>query len=259
MFRNRTSASLALVLAASLAGCQKDAGASTPAATTPAEAPATAAAAPGDLKNDEEKTLYAMGLVMGRNLSGLGLSEADMKVLTLGMADEALGKPKKVSLEEWGPKIQAFAQGRASAMAATEKKSSEAFLAKAAAEKGAQKKPSGLIYTEVAAGTGANPTPSDSVKVHYTGRLVDGTVFDSSVQRGKPAEFTLGGVIPCWQEGVALMKKGGKAQLVCPSSLAYGDAGSPPTIKPGATLIFDVELLDVVKGGMPPAASAPKK
>ena len=247
MFRNRTSAAVALVLALSLTGCQKDAGATAP------PAPATPAAASGP-QSDEQKTLYAMGLVMGRNLSGLGLSEADMKVLTLGMSDEALGKPKKVSLEEWGPKIQAFARGRASAMAATEKKSSEAFLAKAAAEKGAQKKPSGLIYTEVAAGTGANPTPSDSVKVHYTGRLVDGTVFDSSVQRGKPAEFTLGGVIPCWQEGVALMKKGGKAQLVCPAALAYGDAGSPPKIKPGATLVFDVELLDIVAKG-----AAPKK
>ncbi len=80
-------------------------------------------------------------------------------------------------------------------------------------------------------------------------------VFDSSVQRGTPAEFTLGGVIPCWQEGVQLMKKGGKAQLVCPSSLAYGDAGSPPKIKPGATLVFDVELLDIVA---PSAPGAPR-
>jgi FKBP-type peptidyl-prolyl cis-trans isomerase FkpA/FKBP-type peptidyl-prolyl cis-trans isomerase FklB len=196
-----------------------------------------------------------MGLVMGRNLSGLGLSAADLETLKLGMTDEALGNPKKVTLEEWGPKIQAFAQGRASAIAATEKKASESFLEKAAAEKGAQKKPSGLIYTEVAAGNGPNPTASDMVKVHYTGKLIDGTVFDSSVERGQPAEFRLGGVIPCWQEGVQLMKKGGKAQLVCPSSLAYGDAGSPPKIKPGATLVFQVELLDISKA--PAAMAAP--
>jgi len=244
MFRNRTSAVPALVLTVLLAGCQKDAGAAAPAAPAVAE-----------LKTDDEKTLYAMGIVMGRNLAGLDLAEADLEVLMLGMKDEALGKPKKAELEVYGPKIQAFAQARAGAVAAKEKQASESFLATAAAGKGAQTKPSGLIYTEVAAGTGASPKPTDTVKVHYTGKLVDGTVFDSSVQRGTPAEFTLGGVIPCWQEGVQLMKKGGKAQLVCPSSLAYGDAGSPPKIKPGATLVFDVELLDIVA---PSAPGAPR-
>ena len=107
-----------------------------------------------------------MGLVMGRNLAGLGLSAADLEMLKIGLTDEALGKAKKVTLEEFGPKIQAFAQGRAGAVAAKEKVASEAFLTKAAAEKGAQKKPSGLIYTEVAAGTGREPrrraTPSRS-------------------------------------------------------------------------------------------------
>lgn len=242
MFRNRTSAVAALVLSTFLAGCQKDAGAA---------APAPAAVEP---KTDEEKTLYVMGIVMGRNLAPLGLSEADLEMLKLGMTDEALGKPKKATLDEFGPKIQAFAQGRAGAIAAKEKSTSAAYLEKAAAEPGAQKKPSGLVYTEVAAGTGANPTPSDRVKVHYTGKLTDGTVFDSSVQRGQPAEFTLGGVIPCWQEGVQLMKRGGKARFVCPSDIAYGDAGSPPAIKPGATLVFDVELLDIVKGPAAPGA-----
>ncbi len=250
MFRNRTSAVSALVLALFLAGCQKDAGAT---------APAPAAPVAVEPKTDDEKILYAMGLVMGRNLTGLDLSAADLEMLKMGLADEALGKPKKVTLEEFGPRIQAFAQGRAGNVAAKEKVASEAFLTKAAAEKGAQKKPSGLIYTEVAAGTGASPTAKDSVKVHYTGKLIDGTVFDSSVQRGQPAEFTLGGVIPCWQEGVALMKKGGKALLVCPSSLAYGDGGSPPKIKPGATLIFDVELLDIGPGAKAPAAPAAGK
>lgn len=245
MFRNRTSAVPAFALALLLAGCQKDAGATAPAATTPAAV---------EPKTDDEKVLYAMGIVMGRNLAGLELSAADLDMLKIGMTDEALGKDKKVSLEEYGPKIQAFAQVRTGAVAAKEKVASEAYLAKAAADKGAQKKPSGLVYTEIAAGTGQNPVPSDTVKVHYTGKLVDGTVFDSSVQRGQPAEFTLGGVIPCWQEGVQLMKKGGKAQLVCPSALAYGDAGSAPKIKPGATLIFDVELLDIM-----PKGAAPKK
>ena len=243
MFRNRTSAVTALVLSAFLAGCQKDAGAAAPAAPAAVEP-----------KTDEEKTLYVMGIVMGRNLTPLGLTEAELEMLKLGMSDEALGKPKKAALEEFGPKIQAFAQGRAGAIAAKEKAASAAYLEKAAAEPGAQKKPSGLVYTEVAAGAGANPTPADRVKVHYTGKLTDGTVFDSSVQRGQPAEFTLGGVIPCWQEGVQLMKKGGKARFVCPSDIAYGDAGSPPKIKPGATLVFEVELLDIVKGPAAPGA-----
>jgi FKBP-type peptidyl-prolyl cis-trans isomerase len=248
MFRNRTSAVPALVLALLLVGCQKGAGAAAPA--TPATTPPAATAAGGPT-TDDEKTLYVMGIVMGRNLAPLGLSEADLEMLKQGMSDEALGKPKKAELETYGPKIQAFAQGRAGAIAAKEKQASEAFLTKAATEKGAVKKPSGLIYTEIAAGTGPSPSPAETVKVHYTGKLIDGTVFDSSVQRGQPAEFTLGGVIPCWQEGVALMKKGGRAQLVCPSSLAYGDAGSPPKIKPGATLIFDVELLDIGKSKAP--------
>jgi FKBP-type peptidyl-prolyl cis-trans isomerase len=256
MFRTRTSAVPALVLAMFLAGCQKDAGASAPVAAGPTAVPAAAANQP---TTDEQKTLYVMGVVMGRNLAGLGLSEAELEMLKLGMTDEALGKPKKAALEEFGPKIQAFAQGRAAVVAAAEKKVSEAFLTKAAGEKGAQKTASGLIYTEVAAGSGANPIPTDTVKVHYTGKLIDGTIFDSSVQRGQPAEFTLGGVIPCWQEGVKLMKKGGKALLVCPSNLAYGDAGSPPKIKPGATLIFDVELLDITKGAKAPAAPAAHK
>lgn len=250
MFRNRTSALPALVLTALLAGCQKDAGA-TPGAATPAAPGATAAAEP---KTDDEKTLYVMGIVMGRNLTGLGLSEAELEMLKLGMTDETLGRAKKADLETYGPKIQAFAQGRVGAIAAKEKQASSEYLAKAAQEKGAQKKPSGLVYTEIAAGTGASPTPNDTVKVHYTGTLTDGTVFDSSVQRGQPAEFTLGGVIPCWQEGVALMKKGGKARLVCPSEIAYGDAGSPPKIKGGATLVFEVELLDIVKATAPGAA-----
>ncbi|HEX8908988.1 MAG TPA: FKBP-type peptidyl-prolyl cis-trans isomerase, partial [Anaeromyxobacteraceae bacterium] len=91
------------------------------------------------------------------------------------------------------------------------------------------------------------PKETDTVKVHYTGTLIDGKVFDSSVKRGQPAEFPLNQVIKCWTEGVAKMKVGGKAKLVCPSSIAYGDEGRPPTIPGGATLVFEVELLDVKK------------
>jgi FKBP-type peptidyl-prolyl cis-trans isomerase len=128
-----------------------------------------------------------------------------------------------------------------------EKKASEPFLAKAAAESGAQKSASGLIYKETKAGTGESPKATDTVTVHYTGKLIDGTVFDSSVQRGQPASFPLNGVIKCWTEGVQKMKVGGKATLVCPSNIAYGDGGRPPQIKGGATLVFDVELIAIKK------------
>ena len=120
-----------------------------------------------------------------------------------------------------------------------------AYLEKAAAEPGAVKTPSGLIYRELKAGTGASPNASDMVKVHYRGTLVDGTEFDSSYKRNEPISFPLNGVIPCWTEGVQKMKVGGKSQLVCPSSIAYGDSGRPPVIPGGATLIFEVELLGI--------------
>ena len=124
---------------------------------------------------------------------------------------------------------------------------SQAFLAKAAAEPGAQQTASGLVYREITAGSGASPKATDTVKVHYRGTLINGKEFDSSYARNQPAEFPLNGVIPCWTEGVQKMKVGGKSRLVCPSSIAYGDAGAPPDIPGGATLIFEIELLGISK------------
>ncbi len=147
----------------------------------------------------------------------------------------------------YGPKLQEFAKGRLGAAAAGEKKAGAAFLAKEAAESGTVKQSTGFLYKEIKAGTGASPKPTDKVKVHYRGTLTDGTVFDSSIDRGEPVTFPLIGVIPCWTQGLQLMKTGGKARLVCPSELAYGDAGSPPKIKGGATLVFEVELLSIEK------------
>ncbi len=120
-----------------------------------------------------------------------------------------------------------------------------AYLEKAAAEPGATKTASGLVYRELRPGTGDSPKATDVVKVHYRGTLVDGTEFDSSYKRNEPTQFPLNRVIPCWTEGVQRMKVGGKSQLVCPSSLAYGDAGSPPVIPGRATLIFEIELLGI--------------
>ncbi len=210
-------------------------------------------------KTDEEKTIYTLGLLLSRNLAPFALTEKELEFVQEGLADGVLNRPKKAEAQTYGPKIQELQKSRAAALAETEKKSSAAFLEKAAAEKGAKKTASGLIISEITPGTGPSPKATDKVKVHYTGTLIDGTVFDSSVKRGQPATFPLNGVIPCWTEGVQLMKVGGKSKLICPSSIAYGDRGQPPLIKPGATLIFEVELLEILPpaGTSPPAHAAP--
>ena len=209
---------------------------------------ATAAgASTPELKTDDQKTLYALGLLISQNLATFGLTEAEIEIVKAGLTDGVLGKEKKVDVQTYGPKVQALQQTRASAVASNEKKAGSAYLVKAAGEKGANKTSSGLIITPIKPGTGASPKATDKVKVHYHGTLTDGTVFDSSVKRGEPATFPLNGVIPCWTEGVQQIKVGGKSRLVCPSELAYGDRGAPPLIRPGATLVFEVELLEIVK------------
>src|SRR5213592_4337957 len=175
------------------------------------------------------------------------LDKADLEVVEAGITDGILKTKPKADLETWGPKIQELATARASTAAVAEKKASQAFLDKIAAEQGAVKTASGLIMSTLKPGDGASPAASDKVKVHYEGKLIDGTVFDSSVKRGEPLTIGLGSIIKCWSEGLPMMKVGGKSRLVCPSDLAYGDQGRPPTIKPGATLVFEIELLEIVK------------
>jgi FKBP-type peptidyl-prolyl cis-trans isomerase FkpA len=210
-----------------------------------ASSPLMAGAA--DPATEEQKTFYALGLMMSQSLNQFALSEAELDMVKAGLTDGVLKRPAKVDPKAIMPKVQQLAQARASVAAEQEKKAGAAFLAKASAEKGAAKTDSGLVMTTLKAGKGAAPKKTDKVKVHYHGTLIDGTVFDSSVQRGEPATFGLDQVIPCWTEGVQHMKVGGKSRLVCPSQLAYGDRGAPPQIKPGATLIFEVELLDIVE------------
>ncbi len=226
-----------------------------PAAPAPPKPAVSAPAAPG-LATDEEKTIYALGVYMFQSLGTFSLSPAEVDLVKKGFADAAAGKPE-VEINTWGPKIGKLAQERGAQAATREKAAGEAFLAKAAAEPGAEKTASGLVYRELRAGTGASPVPTDKVKVHYKGALTNGTEFDSSYKRNSPAEFTLTGVIPCWTEGVQKMKVGGKASLTCPSGIAYGDRGHPPAIPGGATLVFEVELLEIVPPPAPPAPSAP--
>lgn len=203
-----------------------------------------AAAAP---KTEDEKTFYAIGLALSRNVASFNLSKAELDMVQAGLTDGATNKKPLVDLQTYGPKIGELQQKRMAASATKEKQAAKGFYDKAAAEKGVVKTPSGLLYTSIKDGSGDAPKDTDTVKVHYHGTLINGTVFDSSVKRGEPISFPLNGVIPCWTEGVQKMKVGGKARLVCPSDIAYGDQGRPPVIAPGATLIFEVELLEITK------------
>lgn len=205
------------------------------AAKKSATAPPSAArrTTPGAPATDDEKAIYAIGLSIYGSLSQFNLSPADLDLIKRALSDASAGKPA-VDLQTWGPKIEPLMKARAG-------KVSAAYLAKAAAEPGAVKTPSGLIYKEIKAGTGASPTAEDKVKVNYRGTFIGGKVFDASKE---PIEFGLNQVIRCWTEGVQKMKVGGKAHLVCPSDIAYGDQGRPG-IPGGSTLLFDIDLLGI--------------
>ncbi len=208
----------------------------------PASTPiATAATAP---QTEDEKTIYALGVAVARNLTQFNLSQEEVAILSVGIADAIAEREPQVDIDAYGPKIDGLVKARLAATAVGEEGASLAFVEEAASEEGARTTASGLVFRETAAGTGEGPSATDRVKVHYHGTLRDGTVFDSSVDRGTPAEFALNRVIPCWTEALQLMKAGGKATLVCPADIAYGDRGSGK-IKPGAALRFDVELLEI--------------
>lgn len=205
---------------------------------------------------DNDTLLYAIGLAVGQSLGPLRLSEAELAQIQKGIADVALGREPKVELAQWAPQLQAFAQQRLAEIAQIEAGDSAKFLDAEAALPGRTRTESGLIYSEIVAGTGANPTATDVVTVHYQGSLRDGSIFDSSIERGEPATFPLDGVIPCWTEGVQKMKVGGKSRLVCPAAIGYGDRGVVPEIPGGAALVFEVELLGI-EAAEPAPAPAP--
>ena len=208
-------------------------------------------------ETEDQKTLYALGVDLAKKLSVFNLTTDEYEFVKQGMMDAATSKKLAAEPEAYTQNINQLFQTRMQVAAQKQKELAKPYLEKAAKEKDAHKTASGLIYQQIKAGTGAQPKTSDIVKVHYTGTFIDGKEFDSSVKRGEPAEFPLGQVIPCWTEGVGKMKVGGKAKLVCPSDIAYGDQGRPPIIPGGATLVFEVELLDVK---LPAAAApAPKK
>jgi FKBP-type peptidyl-prolyl cis-trans isomerase len=210
---------------------------------------------------EDQKVVYALGLAMGQRLGDFSLSPQELEFLQKGVADSVLGRPPQVDLQVYGPKLMELAQARQQVVIERVKKDGAAFIEQAAKLPGAKKTASGLVYIEEKAGTGASPKPTDKIRIHYHGTTTDGTVFDSSVDRGTPVEYQLDGMIPCWVEGVQFMKVGGKARLICPPNLAYGDRGAPPVIKPGATLAFQLELIDIVASApeTPATQAAPAK
>jgi len=199
------------------------------------------------LETEDQKTLYALGLFLGQNIKPFGLTPDELAIVKSGLTDTVTGTKPQVDLETYGPHVTELARKRASSGADEAKKKGQEFADNVAKEKNATKTESGIVIRTITPGSGGSPTESDVVKVHYEGKLIDGTVFDSSIKRNEPAEFPLGGVVPCWREAVQKMKKGEKSQIVCPSSVAYGDAGQPPEIPGGSTLSFEVELLDFHK------------
>ena len=228
----KLTALAALLCTLSLTVCTADA-----AKSPPVQAPTT----------EEQKTLYALGMLISQSLTTFELKPEELAMVQKGINDGVNGVKSDIKAEEYGPKVQALQQARLAVAGEKAAAAGVAFLDKASKEAGVTKTTSGIVIKQTKPGTGASPAATDQVKVHYEGRLIDGKVFDSSIARGEPATFPLNGVIPCWTEGVQTMKVGGKAQFVCPASLAYGERGSPPTIPPQSTLVFDVELIEIVK------------
>jgi FKBP-type peptidyl-prolyl cis-trans isomerase FkpA len=218
-----------------------------------AAAETKAPSAPVTLASEDHKTLYAMGAFFSQNVARLNLTAEEMAAVEAGFADGVHQRPLQIKMEDYGPKMQAFAQARIAAAAAVEQQAGASFLESEAKKPGVTRTAAGFLYSEITPGTGATPAATDQVTVHYHGTLRDGRVFDSSVERGQPATFQLGGVIPCWTQGLQMMKVGGKSRLVCPAALAYGDRSPSDKIPAGATLAFEVELLSIG------AAAAPRQ
>ena len=211
---------------------------------------------------EEQKTIYTLGAIIGKQLSVFTLSPEEVALVTKGLNDLATGAKLEVDGDVYGPKVQELANMRRTLVASKQAAAGKAFAEKAATESGAVKTPSGLIYISLKDGSGASPTAEDTVKANYRGTLIDGAEFDSSYKRGEPIDFALSGVIKCWTEGLQKMKVGGKARLVCPPEIAYGEQGAGGSIPPNATLNFEVELIAItppVKPEAEPAAPGENK
>lgn len=198
-------------------------------------------------KTEDEKTFYSVGLIVAKQLGVFNLTPEELERVKQGLNDGVTGAKPLVEVADYNTRVQEMAKARRKAQGDKLAVAGKEFLEKAAKEKGAVKTESGLVYFLLKEGIGESPKATDTVKVHYVGTLPDGKEFDSSYKRNKPIDFKLDSVIKCWTEGVQKMKPGGKAKFVCPPSIAYGENGAGNMILPGATLVFEVELLEVVK------------
>jgi FKBP-type peptidyl-prolyl cis-trans isomerase len=197
--------------------------------------------------SDDDKAFYTLGLSLARQVTSLDLNAHEVAMVQAGLADSLLKRKLAVDPEAQGPRLAQLEHERTAAAAEREKAKGRDALVAAQNEPGAIKAPEGFVIKTTHEGTGPTPAQTDQVKVSYEGRFVDGTIFDSSIQRAAPVTFPLGTVIACWQKGIARMKVGEKAKLTCPSDVAYGDVGRPPMVPGGATLVFDLELLEIGK------------
>lgn len=255
---------LALLAATVAAGCDK-AGAPADGAKAPAAKTAStdANAIPG-LKDEKERVSYMIGLQMGQSLKEIK-DEVDLPTIQKAMRTVVEGgKPLMTDQqamqvrEAFMQKMQMKMMQQQMELAGKNAKAGQEFLARNAKAPGVKTTASGLQYQVITEGTGPKPKATDTVTVHYTGTLIDGTKFDSSYDHGGPATLPLQAVVPGWREGIQLMGVGSKYRLWIPASLGYGATGTPGgPIPPNATLVFEVELLGIGKGGAP-AASAPQ-
>jgi len=202
-----------------------------------------------DMDTDKQKLSYIFGVQVGQGLKAEGV-EIEMDAFAAGIKDMMEGNKPKIDQATAQKLVQDYQQKKQSVMAETAaKKQQEAndFLAKNAKEDGVVVTATGLQYKIIDEGSGQSPTTEDKVVAHYTGKLLDGTVFDSSHERGEPATFPVSGVIKGWQEALPMMKEGAKWQLIIPANLAYGDRGIGNVIGPNETLMFDIELVSIAK------------
>ena len=222
-------------------------------------------ATPLDLKNENTKIVYSLGALTAEQLKTNGFdsimdSEAYMAGLTDGLKDSAKLDQMEMqnTLQGYVIKLREKQEAERQAAAVANAEAGKKFLAENAKKPGITTTESGLQYEILKEGKGAKPTATDMVKTHYEGKLTDGTIFDSSIQRGQPASFPVNGVIMCWQEALQLMPEGSKWKLYCPGDLAYGERGAGSNIGPNAVLTFEVELLEIVKEELS-QAQEPKK
>ena len=234
----------ALLLVLTIAASAQTKPATKKVATT-AKKPSTAAQAPV-MKNALDSFSYALGLSMAGFYKEQGIKEINTALVTKALKDVQTGKPM-LDDAQVNNCIVNYMQLKKGEVAAPNKKEGQAFLEANKKKEGVVTLPSGLQYKIIKEGTGPKPTAGDRVKVHYQGSLLNGKVFDSSIERGEPATFGVSEVIPGWTEALQLMPVGSKWQIFIPSELGYGDAGAGQDIKPGSTLMFDVELLEIVK------------